>query len=69
METTGMTSIEKIHEHLKLAPDWIVREVADYIEYPETKGVPSSPRKRLDDFHGVLKDWPSFEGDPAGAAR
>ena len=64
-----MSSVEQINEQLKHAPDWMVREVADFIGYLQSKGAPPDSKKRLEDFRGVLKGSSSFEGDPVAIQR
>ena len=59
---------EQVYNQLKNAPDDIVHEVYDFTEYLIKKNnielVESKALSSFDSFAGVLKNSPSFEGDP-----
>jgi len=59
---------EDIYKQLKNAPDELVYKVGDFTEFLikkyQSKIKPDKTPVTLDSFKGVLKNSPSFEGDP-----
>ena len=65
-----MTIAEQVYEKLKRAPDWLAREVLDFLGYLEAKQKsPTRPVEKMTDLIGVLKGSPSLEGDPVAVQR
>jgi hypothetical protein len=65
----AMTVLDQINDKLKNAPPAIVHEVLDFIEFLEVKHRIKASGKRIEDFVGVLRDSPVFEGDPVEIQR
>lgn len=64
-----MTIAEQIFEKLKRAPDAVAREVLAYLQKLEGGSNRPEATPKLDDFIGVMKDSPSFNGDPVAVQR
>lgn len=68
-----MTIADKIYERLKAAPPEVARQVLEFLERLEAERteVGSAAKKPAswDDFMGILKDSPTFKGDPVEIQR
>jgi hypothetical protein len=62
------STAEDIYEQLKNAPDELVYEVGDFTEFLinkyQSEIKPVETPVTLESFKGLLKNSPSFEGDP-----
>ena len=63
------STAEDIYKQLKNAPDELVYEVGDFTEflmkkYQSEKKITTKASVTLKSFKGILKNSPSFEGDP-----
>ena len=62
------STAEDIYKQLKNAPDELVYEVGDFTEFLMNKYQseikPTEASLTLESFKGVLKNSPSFEGEP-----
>lgn len=63
------STAEDIYKQLKNAPDELVYEVGDFTEflmkkYQSEKKITIKASVTLESFKGILKNSPSFEGDP-----
>jgi hypothetical protein len=62
------TTAEEVYNQLKNAPDALVYEVGDFTEFLikkyKNKTTQNKTTLTLNSFKGILKNSPSFEGNP-----
>jgi hypothetical protein len=66
-----MSSAEKIYELVKAMPEEEVSKVLDFVKALQQKSNSESSKKGkpLADYLGLLKDSPTFNGDPVEIQR
>lgn len=66
-----MSNAEEIYELVKVMPEEEVSKVLDFVKSLQQKSNSESSRKRkpLSDYLGLLKDSPTFKGDPVEIQR
>ncbi len=66
-----MSSAEKIYELVKVMPEEEVSKVLDFIKFLQQNSNSESSKKGkpLSDYLGLLKDSPTFKGDPVEIQR
>lgn len=64
---------DDVYEQLKVAPDDIVNEAYDFVEFlinrRRQERTAEQTGRTLESFVGILKDSPSFDGDPQEIQR
>ena len=65
-----MNTADEVYQKLKVAPEELVLEVRDFLEFLIQKHKKTDVVAHdLASFVGLLKDSPSFEGDPLTIQR